>query len=56
MRHLIGFGTPKGAAEAWNLVFVGVQTEIDWILLIFAVREDLPDSWATIAVVSVAVW
>lgn len=56
MRHLIGFGTPKGAAEAWNLVFVGAQTENDWILLIFAVREDLPDSWATIAVVSVAVW
>ena len=52
MRHLIGYGTPKGAADAWNLVFAGVRTEFGWILLISAVREDLPDSLTLIAVLT----
>ena len=52
MRHLTGKGTPKGAAEAWNLIFVGFWTKSGWVLLVFAVQEDHPEIFTLVAAVS----
>lgn len=52
MRKMIGYGTPKGAADAWNLVFVGYQTKSGWILLVFAVHEEHPNNLMPVAAVS----
>ena len=52
MRKMIGYGTPKGAADAWNLVFVGYLSNSGWILLIFAVHDEHPDNFIPVAAVS----
>jgi len=52
MRELTGYGTPKGAADAWNFVFVGFGAGTRWIWLVFAAHEDQPEEWLPFAVVS----
>ena len=51
MRKMIGYGTPKGAADGWNLVFVGIETKSVCILLVFAVHNDSPDKILPIAII-----
>ncbi|MGC9458128.1 MAG: transposase [Halothiobacillaceae bacterium] len=55
MRHLTGYGTPKGAADAWNLIFLGMGMENCWIWLVLAVHDDRPDRWMPLAVISTRV-
>ncbi|SOB60057.1 transposase (fragment) [Pseudodesulfovibrio profundus] len=52
MRELTGYGTLKGAADAWNFVFVGFGAENCWIWLVFAAYEDRSEEWLPFAVVS----
>jgi len=52
MRHVIGFGTPKGVADGWHLVFAGYPACSRCILLVWAVHEDRPDLWLPVAVVT----
>ena len=51
MRQLTGYGTPKGAADAWTLVFIGLCKGNYWIWLVLVVHDDRPDQWMSIAVV-----
>jgi len=51
MRRLLGHGTPKGAADAWNFVFIGTGTDQGWFLLVLAVHGDQSDQVMPIAVV-----
>lgn len=52
MRKMIGYGTPKGAADAWALVFVGFWAKSGWRILVFAVYEGRPKNFVPVAVVS----
>lgn len=52
MRKMTGYGTPKGAADAWNLVFIGFEAGNCWILLVFAAHKDRPEDWKPLAVVT----
>lgn len=45
MRKLTGYGTPKGAAGVWSLIFIGFRAANCWMLLVFAAHEDRPDEW-----------
>lgn len=51
MRKLIGYGTPKGAADAWGVVFFGCWVKSSWILVVFAVHKDRPESFLPVALV-----
>lgn len=51
MRKLTGCGTPKGAADDWNLVFLGFQARNCWIWLIVTVHEERAEDSGPIAVV-----
>lgn len=52
MRKMTGYGTPKGAADAWNLAFVGFWTKSGWILLVFAAYEEQPGEFTLLAAIS----
>jgi len=43
MRQLTGYGTPKGAADAWNLVFIGMDAENCWIWLARILHKRMAD-------------
>jgi transposase len=53
MRKLTGKGTPKGAADFWNLVIIGFWAKNCWISLVLAVNHDRPDESMPIAVVCI---
>ena len=52
MRKMTGYGTPKGAADAWNLVLVGYRSNSGWMLLVFAVHDEHPDNFIPVVAVS----
>jgi len=52
MRKMTGYGTPKGAADAWNLIFVGYRSNSGRMLLVFAVHDQHPDNFIPVAAVS----
>lgn len=52
MRQLTGYGTPKGASDAWSLIFIGFRAGNSWMWLGFAAHKERPDEWLLFAVVS----
>jgi transposase len=52
MRKMTGHGTPKGAADAWGIIFIGFGTKSGWVLFVFAAHEEHPDILVPIASVS----
>ena len=53
LRQLTGYGTPKGAADGWHLIFVGYTACSKCILFVWAVHEDRPNLWLPVTVVTI---
>jgi hypothetical protein len=52
MKELTGYGTPKGAAEAWNCFFVSVQTRNFVFCFVLASHEDNPSAIFPLALIA----